>query len=98
LIKSASAGQLIGADSQVAKDLQNLNPILDKAAQRWNNYWGSFSFNAFDNSSLTAQLNSLQSIGKNLATVAQTNLPQAQNAFAALAHNTDGSRKELTRL
>jgi TP901 family phage tail tape measure protein len=79
------------------------NSVRKEAELTGGNLWdqivkGFGQGNLGEAQSMQAFGDTLKNAGTQLATLAQSNLPQAQNGFAILAKKTDGSRTQLTNL
>lgn len=92
IFATAGKGKDVKWLTDVQSDLKDLPDVLQAAADQSENVFARFDsrhFGAFD---------ALKEIGEQLASLSQTDLPDAQRAFSLLAAETDGSQKELWRL
>ncbi len=76
----------------VQADLKDLPNVLQASADQASNIFARFDSSHF------AAFGALRDIGKELASLASTDLPAAQAGFQKLADKTDGSKKQLWEL
>lgn len=93
IFQTAGRGQEATWWRDVTGDLQDLDAVLDKSADQWTNWWKRLG----DSSNFGAQ-DALGKVGKELASLANSDLPSAQRAFSLLAEETNGSETQLWRL
>lgn len=78
---------------QAKTSLGDLDVVLEKAANQSKNLWSRLG-----DSSIGPALQQLKSLGETLGTMADTDLPSAQEGFRLLAAETDGSQQSMWRL
>jgi TP901 family phage tail tape measure protein len=90
LFAAADQGRLVSQLDQAVSSAEDFQHSLDLIAN--NDFARGFSLSA------TQLKTSLADIGEQLAATAESDLPSAQQAFALLAEQTDGSKKQLGEL
>jgi len=93
ILETATQGLDVKWWRDASAAVMDLDAVLDKSAAKTDNYFavvGDFDFGS--------SIDALGKIGKELGTLAESDLPSAQEAFSLLADQTDGSDEKLNEL
>lgn len=92
IFKVAGEGKGVTYFRDAADDLKDLDKVLAASAEQSGNLFARFDSTNF------AAFDALRDVGEQLATLASSDLPAAQNAFRLLVAETDGSAQSQWRL
>jgi hypothetical protein len=95
IFDKAGQGSQLKYWSDTAAGLKDLGGVLDQSAAQWENLWLRLTPTGAETSKMER---TLASIGDELGTLAQQDLPSAQKAFAMMADESDGTERQLWAL
>jgi TP901 family phage tail tape measure protein len=93
ILDTATEGMDVAWWRDVSSAVSDLDSVLEKSIAKTENFFAVMGDNDYG-----AASTALSKIGKELGTLAESDLPAAQDAFALLADQTDGSDRKLHAL